>query len=298
MPVAPIDSPQYFSLREKSGLLAGLAGGDRPQGLWALGDPGLLQNDVLRVAVVGARRATPYGISVAERLAIELAAKGVVVVSGLAYGIDAAAHRAAVRAGGRTLAVLGTGIDVVYPASHRRLQLVEIPRQGLVVSEFSPGTPALAHHFPQRNRLVAALAAAVVVVEGDIDSGALITARWGADLGREVLAVPGSIHSAMSRGPNKLIRDGAIPLTQIEDIFEEVPALRRLAGPRVLGKNPPAAFETPAAARLLEKLSFDPVSFDVLLEMTGLTVEELNGALLEMEVRGFVQSEPGGYRRR
>src|SRR5881392_311792 len=165
-------------------------------------------DDALALAIVGARDATPYGVEVAERLAGELGARGVTIVSGLARGIDAAAHRAALDAGGRTLAVLGCGIDVVYPPENARLADA-VAARGALVTQFPPGTAPLPYHFPTRNRTLAALALGVVVVEAAERSGSLSTAGFAADLGREVFAVPGKITSPTSAGVHKLLRDGA-----------------------------------------------------------------------------------------
>src|SRR5437762_9206972 len=183
----------------------------------------LTEDDALAVAIVGARAATPYGVAVAERLAADLAARGVTVVSGLARGIDSAAHRGALRVGGRTIAVLGSGADVIYPPENRRLA-ARIEEGGAVVSQFAPGTPPLAHHFPLRNRVIAGLSLGVVVVEAAERSGALITARLAAEFGREVMAVPGPVTSPASRGAHALIRDGAALVESGEDVIAELPA--------------------------------------------------------------------------
>src|SRR5213593_4070047 len=178
--------------------------------------------DGLAIAIVGSRRASTYGLEVAERLAFDLAARGVTIVSGLARGIDTAAHRGALAAGGRTIAVLGCGIDVVYPPENRALARA-IEAQGALVSQFAPGMPALPGHFPARNRTLAGLALGVVVVEAADRSGALITAGFAGDLGREVFAVPGRITSPTSAGANRLIQDGAKLVTCWQDIVSELP---------------------------------------------------------------------------
>ncbi len=192
-----------------------------PSALWLRGriDAG----DALAVALVGARRATAYGLEQAERLAGDLARRGVTIVSGLARGIDTAAHRGALRAGGRTIAVLGTGVDVIYPPENRHLA-GEIMERGALVSEFAPGTRGLPYHFPQRNRVIAGLSLVVVVVEAAEKSGALITAGWAADLGREVMAVPGRVTSPASRGCHRLIKDGAILAEDWEDVVNQLPS--------------------------------------------------------------------------
>ena len=178
------------------------------------------------VAVVGSRRATPGGLLSAREIAVDLAAAGVTVVSGMARGIDGAAHRGALHGAGRTVAVLGCGIELCYPGEHRQLR-DQIVQGGCVVSEDGGFEPPVGWRFPRRNRLIAALAEAVVVVEATARSGALSTARWAADLGREVLAVPGSIRSPSSVGTNLLIRDGVRPYLGVADLFDAVPRLRR-----------------------------------------------------------------------
>src|SRR5437879_2735155 len=185
-------------------------------------------DDALALAIVGARDATPYGVEVAERLAGELGARGVTIVSGLARGIDSAAHRGALDAGGRTIGVLGCGVDIVYPPENRRL-MGDIERQGAILSQFALGTPPLAGHFPARNRTLAGLALGVVIVEAGERSGALITAGFAGDLGREVFAVPGRITSDLSRGANGLIRDGAILVRDWTDVVQELPDTWRRA---------------------------------------------------------------------
>src|SRR5947208_1774825 len=202
---------------------------DYPDLLGAISSPptldvrgALTEDDALALAIVGARAATPYGIEVTERLAGELAARGVTIVSGLARGIDAAAHRGALGAGGRTVAVLPCGIDIVYPPEHRALAR-SIEARGALLSQFAPGVPALPGHFPARNRTLAGLSLGVVVVEAAERSGALISAGFAADLGRELFAVPGRITSATSAGTNRLIQDGAKLITCWQDVVSELP---------------------------------------------------------------------------
>src|SRR6266700_435526 len=192
-----------------------------PERLWVRGR--VEADDTLAIAIVGAREATQYGIGCAERLAADLAARGITIISGLARGIDSAAHRGALRVGGRTIAVLGSGADVIYPPENRRLA-ARIEGGGAVMSPFAPGTPPLAHHFPLRNRVIAGLSLGVVVVEAAERSGALITARLAAEFGREVMAVPGPVTSPASRGAHALIRDGAALVESGEDVIAELPA--------------------------------------------------------------------------
>lgn len=271
---------------------------DRPLGCWVRGTINF-PFDRPAAALVGARQATPYGLAVAEKLADFLARRGVIVVSGLAYGIDAAAHRAAIAGGGVTAAFLGTGPDIFYPQSNRALQNRDIPQSGLVCSEYPWGTGPQRGHFPRRNRLIAGCSSVVVVIEGDEDSGALITARWAAVMGKDVFAVPGSIFSRMSRGPNRLIKEGAVPLTDFENLINEASGLEAavvLRSPAQSSSEAPrAARLTAAASALLGQLRPDGTGLDVLLAGTGLAIEEAMPALLELEMKGLVRSGPGGY---
>jgi DNA processing protein len=244
------------------------------------------------VAVVGARAATLTGLEVARDLGRELAAAGVLVISGLARGIDAAAHRGALEAGGPTVAVLGCGVDLCYPPGHERL-LEAVCGAGAVVSEDPPGTEPTAWRFPRRNRLIAALALGVVVVEAGERSGALSTARHAADLGREVLAVPGSVRSAQSRGTNRLIRDGAIPLLEIDDLAAALPELC-LTTPRRGAGAPAALPDDPTLRALLDLVGSDPVHPDQLAEATGARAAQIAVRLCALELGGWVRSLPGG----
>ena len=261
-----------------------------PAELWRRGR--LWPPPVAAVAVVGARAATLSGMEVARELGRELAAAGVVVISGLARGIDAAAHRGALEAGGPTLAVLGCGVDVCYPRGHERL-LEAVCDAGAVISEDPPGTEPAGWRFPRRNRLIAALALAVVVVEAGERSGALSTARHAADLGREVLAVPGSVLSPQSRGTNRLIRDGAIPLLELDDLASAVPELG-LNPPRPRRGGGARAPDDPALRALLELLGDDPLHPDQLAEATGARASEVAVRLCALELGGWVATLPGG----
>jgi len=250
--------------------------------------------DCLAVAIVGSRRATPYGLEVAEHLAAELALRGVTIVSGLARGIDTAAHRGALSAHGRTLAVLGSGTDVIYPSENRRLA-AEIARQGAVVSQFPQGTTPRPWHFPLRNRTLAGLALGVVVVEADERSGALITAGLAADLGREVFAVPGKITSAMSQGPHRLIQDGAKLVRDWADVVQELPEHWRRAV-RVPSTCPRAASppsDRTLAGRVLTLLATDePRQIDELIG-EGVAAAEVAAVLMDLEIAGWVRQLPG-----
>lgn len=287
----------------------------------------LRAEDALAVAVVGSRQATSYGIEMAERLAADLAGRGVTVVSGLARGIDSAAHRGALRAGGRTIAVLGSGVDVIYPPENRRLA-ADIVTSGALVSEFAPGTPPLAHHFPLRNRVIAGLALAVVVVEAAERSGSLTTAAWAADLGREVMAVPGRATSSVSRGTHRLIKDGAALVESWEDVVSQLPAPWRacvLAEPGASsatddldtsGRRDSLAHGQQAARpggdggqpadrqvedgedgednqRLLRAIGEDPVTIEEVIERSGVAAGRAAALLLTLELEGRVRQLTG-----
>jgi len=245
------------------------------------------------VALVGSRRATPYGLNAATGLARELAARGVSVVSGLARGIDTAAHRGALEGDGLTYGVLGSGVDVVYPPENRKL-FDQVPESGALVSEFPFGTSPRPYRFPVRNRLIAALSEAVVVVEAARDSGSLITAKLASDdLGLPVGAVPGPITSRTSRGCNDLIYDGATPIRDVDDILDLVPEAR------VSSASPPRPRSDedldPAARRVLEALAQDtPRGADELASVLQLESGRLLGHLLELEMRGLASRLPGG----
>lgn len=265
----------------------------------------LLESDALAVAVVGSRRATPYGLEVAETLAADLAARGVTIVSGLARGIDTAAHRGALRVGGRTVAVLGSGVDVVYPPENARLA-EEIVARGALVSQFAPGTPPMPHHFPTRNAVIAGLSLAVVVVEAAERSGSLITARLAAELGREVLATPGRVTAAESRGANRLIQDGAALALGWEDVVGALPEQWKAcidtretigAGRAAAGADraPAGTGDRPSAAtrRVLSLLGEDPVEIDLVIERSGLGAGPVSAALLDLELEGRVRQIEG-----
>jgi DNA processing protein len=266
--------------------------------------------DRVAIAIVGARQATSYGVRVTEALARDLAQLGFTIVSGMARGIDAAAHRGALAAGGRTIAVLGCGLDVVYPPEHGRLR-AEIARSGSVMTEFPPGTRPLASHFPRRNRILSGLALGVVVVEAAEGSGSLITARLALDQGREVFAVPGPLDAPLSRGPHGLIKQGAKLVETVEDIVEELlPQLAESAcgvserRSRFTPARTPAGGLGNAEALNLSGLSaeekcvltlitHEPVTIDALTARTGLPPAVVAGALLELELKEVVRQMPG-----
>jgi DNA processing protein len=237
------------------------------------------------VAVVGTRRATPYGRQAAEHFSTELAQHQITIVSGLARGIDAVAHRATISAGGRTIAVLACGLDIVYPPEHVKLAQ-EITQHGALVSDYPLGTQPRSEYFPRRNRILSALSLGVLVVEGDVDSGALITARVALDQNREVFAIPGSIYSPTYRGANKLIQEGEAKLvTNTTDILEELNltmATQQLA----LREIAPA---DPTEAALLRVLSAQPAHIDDVQRASGLPIATVSGALAMLELKGMVK---------
>jgi DNA processing protein len=255
----------------------------------------LVTDDALAVAIVGSRRATPYGLEVAERLGAALGARGVTVVSGLARGIDSAAHRGALASGGRTIAVLGSGVDVIYPPENRRLA-GRIVEAGAVVSQFAPGTRPLPYHFPERNRVIAGLTLAVVVVEAAEKSGALITAGFAAELGREVLAIPGRVSSPESRGAHRLIQDGAALVQDAEEVIAALPArwqacVKGATGRDTRGGTVPV--EHGDRGRVLAALGEDPVTIDDVIERSGVAAGRATALLLELELAGRVRQLDG-----
>ena len=259
---------------------------DPPPGLFVRGEAGA---DVLRrptVAVVGARSCSPYGAQVARMLGRELAAAGLAVVSGLARGIDGEAHRGALEAGGITVAVLGCGIDRDYPAAHRELA-ARIRATGLTVSEYAPGVEPAPWRFPARNRIIAGLSAATVVVEARDRSGALITADLALEEGREVFAVPGEITSALSSGTNDLLKLGASPLTASGDVLDVFGIAAAESEPVALGSS---------AETVLARLRDGPASADELARATGLAAGALASALTELELAGCAVAGGGVYR--
>jgi DNA processing protein len=268
---------------------------DPPVCLFVRGVRGVLAQPQL--AIVGSRNPTPGGCLNAEAFAEALTHAGLVVTSGLALGIDGCAHRAALAAGGGTIAIAATGLDRVYPARHRELAH-QIAEHGALVSEFPLGTPPRREHFPQRNRLISGLSLGVLVVEAALPSGSLITARLAAEQGREVFAIPGSIHSPLTRGCHQLIRQGAKLVETARDILEELGPLAQAANERAgaAGGGRPAAATPlePSMARLLEHLGYDPVAPDTLVERSGLTPEAISSMLLQMELRGLIAACPGG----
>jgi DNA processing protein len=264
-----------------------------PPLLFARGE--LVDDDALALAIVGSRRPTPYGLTVAERLASDLAARGVTIVSGLARGIDTAAHRGALAAGGRTIAVLGCGLDVVYPRENVPLART-IETRGAVVSQFPAGMPALPGHFPARNRTLAGLALGVVVVEAAEKSGALITAGFAGDLGRETFAVPGRITSPSSAGANRLIQDGAKLVTCWQDIVSELPEpwRRAVRGPLASNDESPQPEIGSDEGRMFRLLAPDePQHIEELIARAGMDPARAATSLMTLELGGWARQLTG-----
>lgn len=276
---------------------------DYPRRLFEIGDPppllylrGIIPAWDPSVAVVGARRATREGIKNAQRLSSELSAAGVTVVSGLARGIDTAAHRGALVDGGKTVAVLGCGLDVDYPPENRQLA-EQISRSGCIISEFPLGTQPLAEHFPRRNRIISGLSRGVLVVEAVEKSGSLITARYALDQGREVMAVPGPISSPACRGSNRLIKEGAQLVDCVSDILEACRiSLQPLGMPLFEQKTVrPCHDLTPREAAVYELIAQGPRHLDEITQALELTAGEVSAMVLGLELKGLLQQLPGSY---
>jgi DNA processing protein len=273
-----------------------LADPDYPQTLLNTADPPLLlyikgRRELLNspaLAVVGSRHATAQGLSNAEAFALSLSAAGLCVVSGMAHGIDAAAHRGGLRGAGSSIAVIGTGLDKVYPAANRELAH-QLGKNGLLISEFSLGTPPLAANFPRRNRIISGLSLGCLVVEASMQSGSLITARMALEQGREVFAIPGSIHAPQTKGCHYLIKQGAKLVETAQDILEELGRFNAAAA--ILA-------EVSADHPLYQHLGFEPVDMDTLSRRSGLTIEALSAILLQLELEGNVAAMPGGLYQR
>ncbi len=248
----------------------------------------LSKEDTWAVAVVGTRRVSAYGRQVAEEIASYLASNGVTVVSGLARGVDSFAHQAALKAGGRTLAVLGCGVDQVYPPEHRQLA-EKIISVGVLMSDYAPGTPPDASNFPPRNRIISGLSMATVVVEAGDTSGALITAQFAVDQGREVFAVPGNIYAPQSKGTNRLIAQGARPLLSGRDLLEILNLTRVTEQRQVRTTLPTDEIEK----KLLAVLSQQPLHVDEIRSQTGLPIERVTATLTMLELKGLVRQAGG-----
>ena len=270
---------------------------DPPQTLWIRGDVAVLRAPA--VAIVGSRAASPYALEVARRLGADLARRNVTVVSGMARGVDSAAHRGALEADGITIAVFGCGVDVIYPPEHRELAK-RIAERGALVSEFPPGTPPLRNNFPQRNRIISGLSLAVVIVEAAEGSGSLITADFALEQGRAVLAVPGNVLGGRNYGAHALLRDGAKLVECADDILEELPAALTQTGLRAEGlglsegkgsKGLSLASQDPVLRSMVDGDTYD---FDEIAERSGVDRMRLLPRLLELELAGAVRRVDGG----
>ena len=286
-------------LEEDGNHLLTLADDDYPRRLLEISDPPTIlylkgRRELLRVAdrngiaIVGSRNATPGGLQNAEAFARALSQAGMTVISGMALGIDAAAHRGGLEGTGSTIAVVGTGLDLVYPARNKALAHA-LAEKGLIVSEFALGTPAMANNFPRRNRIISGLSRGVLVVEAALASGSLITARQAGEQGREVFAIPGSIHSPLSKGCHHLIKQGAKLVDDATDILAELDLVPRAeASPQT--PNTPAANEE----KILTAMGYDPVTVDTLILLTGEDAALIMSRLTELELGGTIASMPGG----
>ncbi len=281
---------------------------DPPAALFAIGDPGCLVHPQL--AIVGSRNATPGGLDHARSFAGTLARAGFVITSGLAAGVDGAAHQGCLDAGGRTIAVAGTGLDQVYPARHRKLAHA-IADNGLLLSLFPPGTGPLAGNFPARNRIISGMSLGTLVIEAGLRSGSLITARLASEQGRDVFAVPGSVHNPQARGCHRLIRDGAKLVETAEEVADELaPLARQLAeeiehllapsaakdfsSPLDEGAESPHIEKDPEYRRLLDAVGFDPTPVDEIIQRSRLTPAAVSSMLLMLELDGRVSAHAGG----
>lgn len=273
---------------------------DAPVALYAMGDVDLLK--LPQLAIVGSRNPTESGRKAALEFGRHLAKQGMVVTSGMALGVDAAAHEGALAANGFTIAVCGTGLDRVYPKRNHALAK-DIAAKGLLLSEFTIGTPVMAHNFPKRNRIISGLSLGTLVVEAAVRSGSLITARYASEQGREVFAMPGSIHNPLARGCHKLIRDGAKLVENAEHILEELAPLLGDAGRELAAQSEEAATDSAKnpeqhPSPLMAFIEYDPVSADFLIEKSGLTPAEVSSMLVMLELEGaIVKTSTGAFQR-
>ncbi|MBN2097071.1 MAG: DNA-processing protein DprA [Candidatus Omnitrophica bacterium] len=265
---------------------------DPPQTLYVQGK--LFPQDNIAIAIVGSRRATYYGLNNAENLAFELAALGITIVSGLARGVDSAAHKGALKAGGRTIAVLGSGLNVIYPAENQELA-EEIARHGAVISEFTPDTGPQRYNFPRRNRIISGLSLGIVVVEAAKKSGALITAYSALDQGREVFALPGKVDSFTSRGTHDLIKQGAKLVDSTQDILEELEPLLAAYTKEHQDKEQPTIQPnlTEEENSVYSCLSSEALQVDEIMQKTNFSYGRLSTALLKLEYKKLIKQLPG-----
>ncbi|MBY0573661.1 MAG: DNA-processing protein DprA [Undibacterium sp.] len=295
-------------LQQSNHHIVHLADAHYPKALLEIPDPPVLlyvkgRLDLLSaqsIAVVGSRNATRQGVLNAEKLSESLSHSGIVIVSGLAAGIDAAAHQGGLRGVGSTIAVVGTGLDLVYPASNRGLACL-LAQDGCIVSEYALGTPPIASNFPRRNRIISGLTKGVVVIEAAAQSGSLITARLALEQGREVFALPGSVHSPLAKGCHQLIKQGAKLVESAQDILEEIqfdlPQSSRNVEKHSDASTSPASVPglSEANLRVLSMIGFDPVHIEVLATELALAIADLSAELCELELLGTIENLPGGY---
>ncbi len=283
------DNTHIVTLADKAYPQALLEISNPPILLYALGHLQWLNHP--SIAMVGSRSSTPQGEKNAEDFAESLCNSGLCVVSGMALGIDGAAHRGTFKSNGATIAVVGTGLDIVYPARHRDLAH-KIAERGLIISEFALGTPSKAQNFPRRNRIISGLSLGCLVVEANIDSGSLITARLAIEQGREVFAIPGSIHSPVAKGCHQLIKQGAKLVENTADILEELKNMLPNISP--LGLMGEVEVNGSEPNPVLAYMGFDPVDFETVLTVSGLTTEQLSAMLMMMELKGEITALNGG----
>lgn len=262
---------------------------DPPPLLYCKGDVQLLNTP--SIAMVGSRNASPQGDKNAQDFAEALTQHGYTIISGMALGIDGAAHRGALRGEGKTIAVVGTGLDIVYPAKHRDLAH-QIVSSGLIISEFGIGTPSRPENFPRRNRIISGLSLGCLVVEANVQSGSLITAKLAAEQGREVFSIPGSIHSPVSKGCHLLIKQGAKLVDCVQDILDELNSKTNMQMRQTIAKN--SAEPHP----VLDCMGYDPINIESLVTISGLTAESLSAMLMVLELEGQVATLPGGLYQR
>lgn len=258
---------------------------DKPMVLYKKGT--LIEEDELSIGIVGSRKTTAYGRWACEKFTKELVALGVTIVSGIAMGIDTVAHGTALEAGGRTIGVIGSGLDIVYPKSNERLYERIITR-GAILSEFPLGTPPLAYNFPQRNRIISGLVCGIIVVEAKEKSGSLITAHHGLDQGKDVFAIPGNINSIYSKGTNKLIKDGAIPLLDMDDILNEIYELKMIKEKSKVEKLVNMDLSE-TERQLIKIINEGPTHCDTLVNITGINISQITSILTILEIKGLIK---------
>jgi DNA processing protein len=271
-----------------------------PTGLKNIYDPpiviymkGRLVKDEKAIAVVGSRNATSYGLNMAKSLSYYMAGYGITVISGMARGVDSYAHKGAINAGGRTIAVLGCGLDIVYPPENKSL-MEKIAHSGAVLSEYLPGVQPMPYNFPARNRIISGISMGVVIVEAGKRSGSLITADFALEQGREVFAVPGNAGSLYSVGTNRLIKEGAKMVTEVEDIFEELGIFADLKNKEAFGLNKSRLQGLSSSElKIVECISLEPLHVDTILQKSGLGAQEVNSILIMLELKGIISKFPG-----